>query len=624
MLMSRKILLGFVFFISLIPEIGFSQDSLAITLDSSKVYFFQNDFELKGARFISQIDTLITNVEKYDPIYKPGNYYASLGNIGLAHQNQIMHSRINSGFNYGIHSFDKYMFHNDSIYYYWVGKPYTHLKYIMGPKKEQNLYIDHSQNVASWFTLGLKFRYINSPGYYINQKSDDKNFVMKTRFQTRNYRYIVLASYMHNKLKVEDNGGIVYDSVFEGNTKSSRNSINVNLQTANNRIIQNGFYVKQIFNLSKNNRFQETDSSNFKAGIFNPGTISLSSHLLQTSFNYKQELSDSAFYVLLRDTLPTNDSTHLFGIENQLAWTNADNIRRQKIVFFFALKHLYTEISGFESKRIFNQLIPKAGISFFPLQKLQFDFYADFVTGNSNVGDFNLFGKASWNTGFGALSFKSNFANKSIDWFYQNYTSNHFIWENNFDQQLYLINTAEYNYKRFTAGVEVTNISDFMYMDTLGIPAQIKDGQDVLRIYARKLFVVKNWRFDIQGIYQKVSRDGILRLPDLIGDLSIYYTKDLFKQAAILQTGIDTRYNTSYYADAYMPATRSFYLQNKKKVGDYIYADAFVTLQIKRARLFFKYQNLGSLAKDYRYYTVPSYPMQDHGYRFGLSWMFYD
>ena len=619
----RKLLI-FVFFSVMIPIIGFSQDSLVVTLDSSRVYFFQNNFELRGTRFITQIDTLISNVEKYDPINKPGNYYASLGNIGLAHESMMLQTSIESGFDFGFHSFDKYMFHNDSIRYYWVGRPYTHLQYIMGPEKEQNLHIDHSQNVASWFNLGLRFRYTNSPGYYINQKSDDKNFVFKTRFQTKNYRYIVLANYIHNKLKVEENGGIVYDTVFEENTKSSRNSINVNLSTANNEIIQNGFYVKQIFNLSKHNRFRETDSTNFSASIFNPGTVSLSTNLLQTSLNYNQQLSDSAFYTLLRDTIPTNDSIHILKIENQLAWSNADNIRNQKITFFIGVRHLYTEVTDIHEKRIFNQIIPRAGISFFPMQKVQFDFSGDFVTGNSNVGDFNLVGKFSWNTGFGILSFKSNFAQRSVAWFYQNYTSNHFIWDNNFNQQLFIINKAEYNYKRFTAGVEATNISDYMYMDTLGIPDQINEGQDVLRVYIRKLFIVKNWRFDVSGIYQKVSRDRILRLPDFIGDLSVFYTKDLFKQAAILQTGFDMRYNTSYYADAYMPATRSFYLQDEKEIGDYIYADVFLNLQIKRARLFIKYQNLGSLAQDYRYYTVPSYPMQDHGYRFGLSWMFYD
>ena len=621
----RGLIYSFIFVFSILPFIAKSQDSLVVTLDSSKVYFFRNDFELKGSQFISLVDTLITSVQKYDPLSKPGKYYASLGNIGLAHSNMLYGNNIKSGFDFGFHSFDKYMFHNDSINYYWVGRPYTNLQFIMGPNKEQDLHIDHSQNVASWFNLGLRFRYTNSPGSYNNQKSDDKNFVFKTRFQTRNYRYIVLANYLHNKLKVEENGGIVYDSVFEDNTKTARNSIDVNLSTAKNQIVQNGFYVKQIFKISKHNRFRETDSSNFRVPIFNPGTVSFSSNLLHTSLNYYQDLSDSAFYNVLIDTInPTNDSTHIFKIENELAWTNADNIRRQHITFYIGIRHLYTELSGFTDKRIYNQLIPKAGITFFPLQKIQFDFSGDFVTGNSNVGDFNLLGKISWNTGFGILSLKSNFAQRSIAWFYQNYTSNHFIWENNFKQQLYLINTAEYNFMKFTAGLETTNISNYMYMDTIGLPSQINEGQDVLRVYIRKLFAIKNWKFDIKGIYQKVSRDRLLRLPGFIGDLSVYYTKDLFKQAAILQTGFDMRYNTSYFANAYMPATKSFYLQNEKKIGDYIYANVFLNLQIKRARLFLKYQNLGSLAQDYRYYTVPSYPMQDHGFRFGLSWMFYD
>lgn len=623
-----KKLLGFfyysIFFVCLIPLTGSSQDSLVVSLDSSKVYFFQNNFDLKGSSFIFEIDTLITNIENYDPILKPDNYYSSLGNTGLAHKSQVFVPQTYSGFDYGFHSFDKYMFHNDSIRYYWVGRPYTELKYIMGPSKEQNLHIDHSQNVASWFNFGLKFRYINSPGYYINQQSDDKNFVFKTRFHTRNSKYIVLANYLHNKLNVEENGGIVYDSVFEDNTKSARNSINVNLSSANNQIVQNGFYVKQILNLTKNQRFIETDSSNFTSRILNPGSISLSTNLLQSSLQYNQDLSDSAYYSLLRDTIPTNDSIHMLKFENQLVWSNADNIRKQKISFFIGISHLYTEVSDSAQRTIFNQLIPRAGVTLFPMHKLQFDFYADFVTGNSNVGDFNLYGMFSLKTNYGFLSFKSNLANRSTAWFYQNYSSNHFLWSNSFNQQLYFINTAKYNIKRFSAGLEMTNISGYVYMDTLGIPSNINATQSILRAYLSNVFVLKNWEMDLRIIYQKVSDESYIRLPEFIGDLSIYYTKSLFKNASILQTGFDLRYNTSYFADAYTPATRSFHLQNDKQVGNYPYADFFFNLQIKRARLFFKYQNLGSVAQDYRYYTVPSYPMQDHGYRFGLSWMFYD
>jgi hypothetical protein len=110
----------------------------------------------------------------------------------------------------------------------------------------------------------------------------------------------------------------------------------------------------------------------------------------------------------------------------------------------------------------------------------------------------------------------------------------------------------------------------------------------------------------------------------LTAKADFYYTKDLFKQAAIVQTGVNLMYNTPYDAYAYMPATRLFYVQNEKELGDYVYANVFLNLQIKRARLFIKYYNLGSAFGNYNYFMVPSYPMKDGGIRFGVSWMFYD
>ncbi len=127
----------------------YSQDSIIAALDSSKVYFFKNDLELKGVDMFQEIDTLITNVEKFDPLMKPGNYYATLGNLGLAHNNMVFDPFLRSGFDYGIHTYDRYLLHNDSVSYYWFGEPYTNLFYVMGPKKEQNLMIDHSQNIGS-------------------------------------------------------------------------------------------------------------------------------------------------------------------------------------------------------------------------------------------------------------------------------------------------------------------------------------------------------------------------------------------------------------------------------------------------------------------------------------------
>ncbi|MBC8486583.1 MAG: hypothetical protein H8D45_11150 [Bacteroidetes bacterium] len=596
------------------------------SLDSSKVYFFYNNFEKQGPGFLKEIDTLITNIEKYDPLTKPNNYYAALGNTGLASVDMVYKPYLTSGFNFGIHSFDKYLFHNDSIKYYWVGRPYTQLFYIMGSKKEQNLHVDHSQNVASWFNIGLYFRYVNSPGYYINQKADDKNFVLKTRFQTRNYRYMVLANYIHNKVQVEENGGIKYDSVFEQNIITSRDGIEVNLTGAHNRLKENSFYVKQLFKISGKESLKPADTIKpGKTHKISPGVISYSILLSKFTYLYEDNFKDSSFYHFTFDTVnPSYDSTYIYKVENQISWTNADNTKDQLLTFNFALKYLYVENSIDSVRKIYNQLIPYGKVAFSISRKLKLDFYADYITGNSYVGDYNLTGKLSFNTKFGNLKYKVTSALQEAGRFYNYYSSNHFKWENNFRKQSFFINTFEYNYKNLQAGVKLINIGSFVYLDTLAIPAQLDNGMNIFNAYVRKLFNVGNWSFDTRIIYQNASNSGAIRLPELIGNLSVYYTKDLFKQAAILQTGIDAFYNTSYYGYSYMPATKSFYIQNEKEVGDYIYANVFLNLQIKRARLFLKYHNLGFLFKDFSYFTVPSYPMQDGGFRFGISWMFYD
>ena len=607
-----------------------SQDSIITVLDSSKVYFFHNDFETKGPEFLSFIDTLVTGIQKYDPLSRPGNYYATLGNVGLAHSNMIFNPYLNSGFNFGIHSFEKYMFQNDSIKHYWVGKPYTQVYYIMGAKKEQNIHIDHSQNVASWFNVGLRFRYVTSPGYYENQKSDDKNFVFKTRFQTKNYRYIILANYIHNKLKIEENGGIKYDSVFEQNIEQTRKNIAVNLTTANNYIKENIYYVKQLFKLQKRHRFRLEDQQDSIKYIpdrkISLGNISLSTNYSRTTYLYKQSTRDNnGYYLFTYDSInPTYDSTFINKLENTFSWTNEDNAKQQLLTFNFALKYLYAELSVDSSKRIYNQLIPFGTMSFTISDKLKLDFFADVVFGNSYVGNYNLSGKLSFFSKLGDLEYKITNALQDVGRFYTNYSSNHFIWNNAFTKESYLINAVNYRYKNLKAGFSLANIGSYVYLDTLGFPVQMDGGISILNLHLRKLFNLGNWSFDGRIIYQKAPKAEGIRIPEFIGDLSIYYTKDLFKQAAIIQTGLDLLYNTPYKAYAYMPATRNFYIQNDKEIGNYIYVDVFFNLQVKRARLFLKYINLGSLFNYYNYYTVPSYPMQDDGFRFGVSWMFYD
>jgi hypothetical protein len=73
-----------------------------------------------------------------------------------------------------------------------------------------------------------------------------------------------------------------------------------------------------------------------------------------------------------------------------------------------------------------------------------------------------------------------------------------------------------------------------------------------------------------------------------------------------------------------MPATRSFYLQDKKQIGNYIYMDVFLNVKIQRARIFIMYSHFNASFMKQSYYMVPNYPQQDAAFKFGVDWRFFD
>jgi len=188
------------------------------------------------------------------------------------------------------------------------------------------------------------------------------------------------------------------------------------------------------------------------------------------------------------------------------------------------------------------------------------------------------------------------------------------------------INIFSLYYKRnkLKAGVEYQQLSHYVALNEEALPIQSDHSIDVI-----KAILYKDFRFSIVGIdtkvaYQSASDRMFISLPEIMADVSVFVTLPLFNGATTIQPGVRAYYNTSYYASAYMPALRSFYAQSDKEIGNFLYADVFFNFRIKRARLFFKYSHINALWGPYNYYMVPSYPMMDAGFRFGISWKFFD
>ena len=92
----------------------------------------------------------------------------------------------------------------------------------------------------------------------------------------------------------------------------------------------------------------------------------------------------------------------------------------------------------------------------------------------------------------------------------------------------------------------------------------------------------------MQQHIQYSSNQEQIRVPLFASKNSLYTDFKVFNGALHVQTGFDLRYHTKFYADAYDPTLGIFYRQDDEQVGNYLWADFFLNLQIKRATIYVK------------------------------------
>jgi hypothetical protein len=616
----------------------FSQkyDSTFYPADSNAILHFTNKLDIYSPLLLSPLDTTLFDFEAYDPLLKKMPFVASLGNVGLAYKNPEFNILNNTGFDYGCHAFDAYFSHPDDVLYYVNPKPYTEVGYVTGAKKEQLLSVKHDQRVLKRLTFGLDFDLISSLGTYQQQKSNNYNLALKTNYFTEDLRYGILLNYTNGRINVEENGGILYDSIYEQDIEPSRSIIPIKLTNAGNRLRSSGVYLQQYFQLSKKSKSVRVDSTeNERRKIkFKFGRISHSFNYKRNSLAYSDLAVDTLNYpVIYQDSLITYDSVFFQHVENTFSWSNADYLNRinpQPFLILLGIKHQLAEVQDTLTKTTFSHLAPYGSIEISPAPFLDLKGSGSYVlNGDEYQGDFDLSAIGTlqimrnkpYKT---TLNFEMNFDNHAASYFYQHYFSNHFRWDNGFNKVKTNGIAAFIAMNRFKAGFDIFKIKDYLYFGTDTLPKQYNQSLEVWKIYLNKQF--KLGKFDVDGrfIYQKASKPDIIRLPELMAYFTFTFNWKLFNGALHTRTGFDVYYYSKYYADSYIPAIRSFYLQNQKEIGDFMHIDAFLNFNVKRTRFFMKFQNVLSGFGQRNFYTVPHYPLQDMAFKFGLSWRFHD
>ncbi len=612
----------------------------AAHVDSTQVFYYVKSFDSLYLGNIRSIDTTLFNASYFDPLDDMQTIYATLSNTGLSYNDLRFALPITKGLDMRVPSNQRYIKTGDNIRFLMPVQPFSELRYTMGSKKEQQLKVAFSRQIAQGLYLGIDYMLLNSPGPYLSSKTNDNAAAFSAKYQTKNNRYGVLAHYVFNKLEQQENGGIIDDSVFITNQETDRRVIDVNLENAANTVKVTGFGFEQYFNLSRPPAEVTDDSIPVKKN-FQTGRITHTLTFQRNQYSYSEKSPLSSFYQsydIVLDSAATLDSTYLLSVRNKIQWSSLAYKKHQNDVpfyLYFGIEHGYFEEfsslindSVVLTKNKFNQLEPFGGIVINLFKATRINARASIVGSGYQSGDLSFNGQwlqflGNQSKNIGSVYFNLDIYTQSPTWFQTSYTSNHFRWDNNFDKSNIVSLDAGYRFKGVKAGVSQSTIDKYIYMNPSARPQQTSGTLNVRSVYGT--FYFKPGKFTLEGMvrYQQTDNDSVLHLPALMARMKFSFSQHLFNHAAVLHPGFSIYYFTEYYADAYMPALRSFYLQHEKKVGNYPYLDVYLGLKVKRANIYLQYTNILGLAGDFRYFTTPHYPMRDARLNFGVNWRFY-
>lgn len=602
-----------------------------------------------------KIDTLNKFFHNYHPIYKYTITNTYIGNYGGAYLNNDFSKRnFGTGF-YFARTHDAYILTPEQLDFYNTTTPYTMLDYSQSENQsrqnETRFNVLHSQNINRNLNFTFRFDQAKSAGQYNYQNNTNNSITLYSSYN--NERMNLYGGFISNRIRNQENGGMIDDSQLID--VNNQEYILMWLSDARSELRSTYFFVNGEYKVGTNSVIDEIE-------YFRPIASAIYSFRMSNYIRnfWEGERSDNSEYFPDFYLNPefTYDSTRFRSIDNQFqllfhetaqrkfsfgqrAFIGANIVRRifaapgyDSPVFPFHPggfeRHLYMGPDPRWNKSTYANVYIGGGI-----YRHLGDFWTWDIEGKQYVtgylaGQTELIGKISkpvqfLNDSLASINIGGELINRVPDYFQNEYLSNRIKWENNFVNEQ-IMNAAFTFYsplRKFEAGARYSLINNFIYHNSEGIPAQTRGEQLILSAYMNKDFTLGNFGLKAQMLWQKASASQYIHLPELSVRLVPYYDM-IISKVLYTQIGMDVRFNTEYYADAYDPATGFFYLQNEKLLGSYPYMDAFANLKLKRTRVFFQFMNIGSQFLNKPYFTALNHPMNKMTFRLGVAWSFYN
>ena len=533
-----------------------------------------------------------------------------------------------------------YRYNPYNISHFNTRKPFTELKYLSSGNRdnsEQVISALHTQNVNEYVNIGLLYDLIASKGVYPDQNVSTNRINLFCSYDKDDYSFY--SSFHYNGHKAQENGGL-YDIPAFVNREADALNYRMYLEDANSRVKNMNLFFTQKLNLSAlaKDSLSATRLDNFgfhhtldykrynrTYSDFISDTDSLNYY--QNQFYLVNDIIDSAFYQNLSNRFDI--SVNMIGASQEFRVYLKHEF---KTFSFVKPTNLNYELEGVPvdtvietySKEHFNDL--SVGGQFIgQLKTWNYSLNGQLYITGYNIGDIYTEGNFVKNLNDKAkLQLNAELSSYNPSYFLNKYGSAHFIWKNDFSKTESTKIALSYSKPdNISARVSVNLFNDYVYLNTLAEPTQLKNELVIASLFIDKTFVWGPFHNSHHFLLQKSSSD-VVHLPLIAYKNRSWFQGALFNKALYFQIGGEVYYFTEYYGDAYMAATGSFYLQNDQKIGNYPFVKGFLNVKIKRTRFTIQYTNALSSLMDANYFMAYRYPNFNGSLKFGLAWTFYD
>jgi len=594
-------------------------------------------------------DTTFSLFNRYKATDKYSPVNASLGNYGLPFYQINFFDRVTDPDKFLYSSYYPLMFAADKAVFMNTQKPYTELIWSYGGPREtseQTFRIRHSQNVNRFLNFGLIYDIVYSLGQYNYQRAEDKNFTFYSSYTGDKYKLYFEGS-INNFVSFENGGVTDMNSLDMPKTRE----VPVNLGSLNNAssLLKNrNLLLVQRYTFGGSSVSKSDTIKKKKSGFF--GLSGTFSHIFLLEGNkrvYSDSYPESGFYdSIFISKVATFDSLSARSMKNTLRFDFTTNESRkfrlgggvgirnellkysQIIPTHDAVTMADTAIWKRSSNVLVGRLYNNIGDKFRWIATGEL-----FLTGY-RAGDFNLSGEISksfdWKKGRAAWLINGLMANRQPSFWYSQWGSNHFEWNNSLGKEFRIDLSTTFRYPARKAEIRfnyaiIDNYTDF---DVTAHPSQHSGGLSIAALALKKEMVAWKFHLSTDVILQSSSNTSVVDLP-LATIRAAGYFEHLFrfeKTGGKLNTqlGVDVTYNTTYYPYNYMPSTGRFFRQTEYTAGNYPFINVFFNWKVKRTRVFIMFDHVNAGFMGYNYNMLPLYPMNVRMFRYGLAWTFYD